>query len=95
MAIRAGELGIPAVIGAGESLFPALEQVQEALPGLQQSESHLHSMISVGVTQRVAVMPGYGERRDCLDQNWPSSWRACGLSALVLPNIPEIALGAL
>jgi putative glutamine amidotransferase len=46
----------------------------------------------VAVTQRVAVVPEYGERRDCLDQAWPRFFAACGLLPLPLPNIVDVAL---
>jgi putative glutamine amidotransferase len=46
----------------------------------------------VAVTQRVTVVPEYGERRDCLDQAWTGFLAACGLLPMVLPNVPEAAL---
>jgi N5-(cytidine 5'-diphosphoramidyl)-L-glutamine hydrolase len=46
----------------------------------------------VAITQRVAVHAHYGERRDCLDQAWPRFLAACGLLALPLPNVREVAL---
>jgi len=49
-------------------------------------------MKRLAITQRVAVIPEYGERRDCLDQAWPRFLAACGLMPLVLPNIVEVAL---
>jgi gamma-glutamyl-gamma-aminobutyrate hydrolase PuuD len=49
-------------------------------------------MILVGITQRVSIVPAYGERRDCLDQAWPRLMQACGLLPIVLPNVPEVAL---
>ena len=49
-------------------------------------------MKTVAITQRVSVVPEYGERRDCLDQAWPRFITACGLLPLVLPNIPDVAL---
>jgi gamma-glutamyl-gamma-aminobutyrate hydrolase PuuD len=49
-------------------------------------------MTTVAITQRVAVIPEYGERRDCLDQAWPRLLRACGLLPLPLPNVAEVAL---
>ena len=49
-------------------------------------------MTTVAITQRVAVIPEYGERRDCLDQAWPRFLRACGLLPLALPNVIEVAL---
>jgi len=49
-------------------------------------------MKTVAITQRVSVIPEYGERRDCLDQAWPRFITACGLLPLVLPNIPDVAL---
>lgn len=49
-------------------------------------------MKTVAVTQRVAVVPEYGERRDCLDQAWPKFLHASGLLALALPNVPSVAV---
>lgn len=49
-------------------------------------------MKTVGVTQRVSVVPEYGERRDCLDQAWTRFLAACGLLPLLLPNVTEAAL---
>jgi N5-(cytidine 5'-diphosphoramidyl)-L-glutamine hydrolase len=46
----------------------------------------------VAITQRVAVVPEYGERRDCLDQAWPRFLAACELTPLALPNVLEVAL---
>jgi N5-(cytidine 5'-diphosphoramidyl)-L-glutamine hydrolase len=49
-------------------------------------------MKSVAVTQRVEVVPAYGERRDCLDQAWTKFLAACGLVPVLLPNVAEAAL---
>jgi N5-(cytidine 5'-diphosphoramidyl)-L-glutamine hydrolase len=49
-------------------------------------------MKAVAVTQRVSVVPGYGERRDCLDQAWVKFLAACGLLPVLLPNVTEIAI---
>jgi gamma-glutamyl-gamma-aminobutyrate hydrolase PuuD len=49
-------------------------------------------MTTVAITQRVAVIPEYGERRDCLDQAWPRFLKACGLLPLPLPNVVDVAL---
>ena len=46
----------------------------------------------VAVTQRVAVVPAYGERRDCLDQGWTRFLWACDLLPLAVPNVPEAAI---
>jgi putative glutamine amidotransferase len=46
----------------------------------------------VAVTQRVAIVPEYGERRDCLDQAWARFIAACGLLPLPLPNVVDVAL---
>jgi len=46
----------------------------------------------VAITQRVSVVPEYGERRDCLDQAWPRFLAACGLVPLALPNVVEVAV---
>jgi gamma-glutamyl-gamma-aminobutyrate hydrolase PuuD len=49
-------------------------------------------MRMVAITQRVTVIPEYGERRDCLDQAWPRFIAACGLLPLPVPNVIEVAL---
>jgi putative glutamine amidotransferase len=46
----------------------------------------------VAVTQRVSIVPAYGERRDCLDQAWTKFLTACGLLPVLLPNVTEAAL---
>ena len=49
-------------------------------------------MTMVAITQRVAVVPEYGERRDCLDQAWTRFLASCGLLPLAMPNLAEVAL---
>jgi len=49
-------------------------------------------MKKVAITQRVVIVPEYGERRDCLDQAWPRFLATCGLMPLALPNVTEVAL---
>jgi N5-(cytidine 5'-diphosphoramidyl)-L-glutamine hydrolase len=49
-------------------------------------------MKAVAVTQRVAMVAPYGERRDCLDQEWTKFLAACGLLPVLLPNVTETAL---
>ena len=49
-------------------------------------------MKAVAITQRVSVVPVYGERRDCLDQSWTKFLAACGLLPVLLPNVTEAAL---
>ena len=49
-------------------------------------------MKMVAITQRVSVVPAYGERRDCLDQAWTKFLAACGLLPILLPNVTEVAL---
>jgi N5-(cytidine 5'-diphosphoramidyl)-L-glutamine hydrolase len=49
-------------------------------------------MKAVAITQRVSVVPTYGERRDCLDQAWTKFLAACGLLPVLLPNVTEAAL---
>jgi len=46
----------------------------------------------VAITQRVSIVPAYGERRDCLDQEWTKFLGACGLLPVLLPNVCEAAL---
>lgn len=43
-------------------------------------------MTLIAVSQRVAVEPRHGERRDCLDQAWIDFLMACGLTPLPVPN---------
>jgi gamma-glutamyl-gamma-aminobutyrate hydrolase PuuD len=49
-------------------------------------------MKAVAITQRVSVVPAYGERRDCLDQAWTRFLAACGLLPVLLPNVTDAAL---
>ena len=49
-------------------------------------------MKAVAITQRVSVVPEYGERRDCLDQAWSKFLMACGLLPMLIPNVTEAAL---
>lgn len=46
----------------------------------------------VAITQRVVIVPEYGERRDCLDQAWTRFLLACGLCPVLLPNVTDAAL---
>lgn len=46
----------------------------------------------LAVSQRVAVDPHHGERRDVLDQRWTVFLAACGLTPLPLPNDEHAAL---
>jgi N5-(cytidine 5'-diphosphoramidyl)-L-glutamine hydrolase len=43
-------------------------------------------MTLIAVSQRVAVDPPVGERRDCLDQSWAAFLADCGLTPLPVPN---------
>ncbi len=43
-------------------------------------------MTRIGVTQRVEVVPSYGERRDCLDQAWTQLLARCGMVPVPLCN---------
>lgn len=49
-------------------------------------------MKPVLVTQRVEIVPDYGERRDALDQMWASFLERCGFFAVPIPNHLETAL---
>ncbi|MGH7708763.1 MAG: gamma-glutamyl-gamma-aminobutyrate hydrolase family protein [Candidatus Binataceae bacterium] len=49
-------------------------------------------MKAIAITQRVSVVPAYGERRDCLDQAWTRFLTTCGLLGVPLPNVPRAAL---
>lgn len=40
----------------------------------------------IGITQRVAFAPKYGERRDVLDQRWASFLHRCGYLPYPIPN---------
>lgn len=41
-------------------------------------------------TQRVEIVEGYGERRDCADQNIPRFLQACGYLPVPVPNVCDI-----
>lgn len=40
----------------------------------------------IGISQRVEVVPSYGERRDCLDQQWFRFLEALGYTPVPIPN---------
>lgn len=42
-------------------------------------------------TQRVEIVPAYGERRDCADQRLVEFLSACGFLPIAAPNVPAIA----
>ncbi len=44
-------------------------------------------MKRIGLTQRVDIIPHYGERRDALDQQWYALMLRLGLIPIPLPNI--------
>ena len=48
-------------------------------------------MNRIGLTQRVDIIEAYGERRDCLDQNWAHLMSACGFHPIPLSNAVEDA----
>jgi len=41
-------------------------------------------MIGVAITQRVELVPAYGERRDALDQRWTDFLDRCGLAPILV-----------
>ena len=55
-------------------------------------------MKAVALTQRVEVVPSYGERRDCLDQRWPELLARCNLLPVAVPNnatlVPQLLSAA-
>ena len=52
-------------------------------------------MKRVALTQRVEQVPGYGERRDALDQRWSGFLAEAGLLAVPLPNNLRVLPGLL
>lgn len=52
-------------------------------------------MRCMAVTQRVEIVPTYGERRDALDQRWTDFLRQAGFFPLLVPNNPESLPGLL
>lgn len=48
-------------------------------------------MKRIGYTQRVEVVEGYGERRDCADQNIPKFLSACGFLPVPIMNVAGLA----
>jgi gamma-glutamyl-gamma-aminobutyrate hydrolase PuuD len=65
---------------------------KQALSRLHESKGFGHRVKMVAITQRVSVVPAYGERRDCLDQAWTKFLSACGLLPLLIPNVIDVAL---
>lgn len=47
-------------------------------------------MQTVIYTQRVEIVEGYGERRDCADQSIPRFLQACGYLPVPVPNVCDI-----
>jgi len=47
--------------------------------------------VRIGVSQRVALITEYGERRDALDQRWTVFLTDCGLIPILIPNHPQTA----
>ena len=47
-------------------------------------------MRTVIYTQRVEIVEGYGERRDCADQNIPIFLQACGYLPIPAPNVCDV-----
>ncbi|PWC31703.1 gamma-glutamyl-gamma-aminobutyrate hydrolase family protein [Azospirillum sp. TSO22-1] len=50
------------------------------------------TLVPIAVTQRVAIDPAHGERRDALDQRWAPFLAACGLLPVPVPNDAELAV---
>ncbi len=60
--------------------------------GLHKPKGPADCMKAVAITQRVSVVADYGERRDCLDQDWTRFLEACGVLPVVMPNVLGVAL---
>ena len=74
MAVRASELGLPAVIGAGETLYAEVVAGPPPAARLSEPPGPGPPMTTlVAVTQRVVVDARHGERSDALDQRWTRS----------------------
>jgi putative glutamine amidotransferase len=52
-------------------------------------------MKRIAVTQRVEIVPGYGERRDALDQRWTDFLARVDILPLLVPNNPATLPGLL
>lgn len=46
-------------------------------------------MKKIGITQRVQWVESYGERRDCIDQNWANLLINLGYTPIILPNLKD------
>ena len=47
--------------------------------------------MKIGLTQRVEIIEDYGEKRDCLDQNWTKLLTNSDLDFAVIPNsLPDV-----
>jgi len=45
--------------------------------------------VKIGITQRVEIVASYGERRDCLDQQWSELVTEMGFIPVPLPNLTK------
>ncbi|MEW6999750.1 type 1 glutamine amidotransferase [Colwelliaceae bacterium BS250] len=52
-------------------------------------------MKRIGITQRVEIVKSYGERRDCLDQQWSNFIIQLGYIPVPLPNVTADMAGEL
>ena len=52
-------------------------------------------MKRIGITQRVEIVKSYGERRDCLDQQWSNFIIQLGYIPVPLPNVTADIAGEL
>ncbi len=71
-------------------IVSALARGPQTLRRLRQPAGPAHRMTLIAVSQRVAVEPRYGERRDCLDQAWIRFLAACGFTPLPVPNAAAV-----
>ena len=85
MAIRAGELGLPAVVGVGEHRFANLKRHSRYLSIAPQSQCCAMKLLVV--SQRIDEFAELGERRDTLDQRFTTLFQTCGYMLAPIPNL--------
>jgi hypothetical protein len=86
MAIRAGELDLPAVIGAGEVLYRRWSSSAATASGLCESSRGGSRLKLVAMSQGVTVYPDRNERRDTLDQRLSAFLSSVGYLPVPVPN---------
>ena len=86
MAIRAGELGLPSVIGAGEVLYRRWSKANRLHVDCARTQGRDLSVKTVAVSQRIDDYPDRNERRDALRSEFVFLLITSGFIPIPVPN---------